>query len=72
MEAVVNKYGYDPVKISEAINRAIDNGLILGVNYVEPKDINVKPSARAVGVYYTPLQIIGVDHHGIYPYLQEF
>lgn len=55
VEAVVNKYGYDPVKISEAINRAIDNGLILGVNYVEPKDINVKPSARAVGVYYTPL-----------------
>ncbi len=29
--------------------------MIVGVNYVEPKDINVKESSRAVGVYFKAL-----------------
>ena len=29
--------------------------MIVGVNYIEPKDINVKESSRAVGVYYKQL-----------------
>jgi hypothetical protein len=51
----VKKNGYNSETIAKAINSAIDNGLIVGVNYVEPKDINVKESSRAVGVYYKQL-----------------
>ena len=51
----VKKNGYNSATIAKAINSAIDNGLIVGVNYVEPKDINVKESSRAVGVYYKQL-----------------
>jgi len=55
VKATVQEDGYSEEAIAKAINDAIDHGLIIGVNYVEPKDINVKPSSRAVGVYYTPL-----------------
>ena len=27
----------------------------MGVDHIEPKDINVKPDSKAVGVYYTAL-----------------
>lgn len=55
VSATVKKYGYDNVQIANRINTAIDSGTIVGVNHVEPKDINVKSSSRAVGVYYKPL-----------------
>lgn len=51
----VKKNGYNTVTIATAINKAIDNGLLVGVNYVEPKDINIVESTRSVGVYYKPL-----------------
>jgi hypothetical protein len=51
----VKKKGYNNVEIANSINRAIDNGLLVGVNYVEPKDINVRESSKAVGVYFKPL-----------------
>ncbi|BDZ67960.1 hypothetical protein GCM10025860_14080 [Methanobacterium ferruginis] len=51
----VKKNGYNSATIATAINNAIDNGLLVGVNYVEPKDINIVESTRAVGVYYKPL-----------------
>lgn len=53
--ASVKKNGYNNVKIADSINNAIDNGILVGVNYVEPKDINVKENSRAVGVYFKPL-----------------
>lgn len=53
--AAVKKNGYDATYISNSLNKAIKNGLIVGVNYVEPKDINVNNVTRAVGVYYNPL-----------------
>lgn len=49
----VSKNGYDPVKIAQSINRAIDSGSIVGVEYVDASDINVKENIKAVGVYYT-------------------
>lgn len=55
VKSAVTKDGYDSSAIAEAINKAINSGLLVGVNYVEPKDINVKPGVKAVGVYYTPL-----------------
>ncbi len=55
VEAEIKKNGYNQEAIAKAINKAINNGFIVGVNYIEPKDINVKPSSKAVGVYYTPL-----------------
>ena len=55
VSATVKKYGYDNVQIANRINAAIDGGTIVGVYHVEPKDINVKSSSRAVGVYYKPL-----------------
>ena len=53
--AAVKKYGYDNTQIANKINNAIDSGTLVGVNKVEPKDINVKASSRAVGVYFKPL-----------------
>ena len=53
--ASVKKNGYDATAIAKTLNSAIDSGTLVGVNYVEPKDINVKPSSRAVGVYYKQL-----------------
>ena len=55
VQASVTKYGYNPDQIAGSINKGIHNGLIMGVNYVEPKDISVKENSRAVGVYYEPL-----------------
>ncbi len=49
----VKNNGYDPVKIAQAINKAIDSGTIIGVEYVDASDINVKENIKAVGVYYT-------------------
>lgn len=53
--ASVKKNGYDATAIAKTLNSAIDSGTLVGVNYVEPKDINVKPGSRAVGVYYKQL-----------------
>lgn len=53
--ASVRKHGYSNAEIANSINNAIDNGILVGVNHVEPKDINVKESTRAVGVYFKPL-----------------
>ncbi|OED30714.1 membrane protein [Methanosphaera sp. WGK6] len=50
----VRRNGYDPVKIAQSINKAIDSGSIIGVEYVDSSDINVKENIKAVGVYYTP------------------
>ncbi|MDP1552079.1 MAG: hypothetical protein Q8M06_03590 [Methanobacteriaceae archaeon] len=55
VKASVRKNGYNANTLSAAINRAVDNGILVGVNRVEPKDINVKPASKAVGVYFTPL-----------------
>lgn len=55
VKASVKKNGYSNTEIAKSVNRGIDNGLLVGVNYVEPKDINVKPGSRAVGVYFKPL-----------------
>ncbi|PAV06769.1 hypothetical protein ASJ82_06350 [Methanosphaera cuniculi] len=49
----VKKNGYDPVKIAQAVNRAISIGSIVGVEYVDASDINVRENIKAVGVYYT-------------------
>ena len=53
--ASVGKYGYDASAIAGSINRGIDNGILMGVDHVEPKDINVKQGSKAVGVYYNAL-----------------
>ena len=55
MVASVKKHGYSNTEIAKDINNAIGSGLLVGVNYVEAKDINVKESSKAVGVYYKPL-----------------
>ncbi|MCK9152125.1 hypothetical protein [Methanobacterium alcaliphilum] len=55
VKASVKKYGYNANTIAGSLNKAINNGLIVGVNYVEPKDLNVKQSSKAVGVYYSAL-----------------
>ena len=55
VEASVNKNGYDASAIAGSINRGINNGLLMGVDHVEPKDINVKQGSKAVGVYYNAL-----------------
>ena len=55
VEASVAKNGYDASAIAGSINRGINNGLLMGVDHVEPKDLNVKQSSKAVGVYYNAL-----------------
>ena len=55
VEASVAKNGYDASAIAGSINRGINNGLLMGVDHVEPKDINVKQGYKAVGVYYNAL-----------------
>lgn len=62
--ASVKKHGYNSAEIATDLNSAIDNGLLVGVNFVEAKDINVKESSRAVGVYYKPLP----DHRSSPPW----
>ncbi len=51
----VKKNGYNTATIASALNKAIDNGLLVGVNYIEPKDINIVETTRSVGVYFKPL-----------------
>ncbi len=51
----VSKDGLNANDIADEINRAINSGLIIGVNHVEPSNINIIPSTKQVGVYYTPL-----------------
>jgi hypothetical protein len=51
----VKKNGYNAAKIAQDINSNINNGLLVGVNYVEAKDINIRENSRAVGVYFKPL-----------------
>lgn len=53
--ASVSKNGFNSNTIAAAINSAIDHGLLIDVNYVEPKDINIKANSKQVGVYFTPL-----------------
>lgn len=53
--STVKKYGYNNVEIANRINSAIDSGTLVGVNYVESKDINIRQGSRAVGVYFKPL-----------------
>ncbi|MDL2270364.1 hypothetical protein LJC03_00990 [Methanobrevibacter sp. OttesenSCG-928-I08] len=55
VKASVENNGYDSTAISNSINKAINSGLLVGVNYVEPKDINVKEGSKSVGVYFTSL-----------------
>lgn len=55
VKASVTKNGYDSAAIATSINKGINNGLLVGVDHVEPKDINVKKNSKAVGVYYTAL-----------------
>lgn len=55
VDASVAKNGYDASAIATSINKGINNGLLVGVDHVEPKDINVKKDSKAVGVYYTAL-----------------
>lgn len=55
VKASVAKYGYNASKIAGSLNKGINNGLLVGVDYVEPGDLNVKEESRAVGVYFTPL-----------------
>lgn len=51
----VKKHGYNNVQIANDINSAINSGTLVGVNFVEPKDINVQANSRAVGVYFKTL-----------------
>lgn len=51
----VSKNGFNQNTIAASINDAIDRGLLVGVNHVEPKDINIKSNSKEVGVYFTPL-----------------
>ncbi|HMK53990.1 MAG TPA: hypothetical protein VK444_04330 [Methanobacteriaceae archaeon] len=55
VQSSVKKNGYNTAQIAKDLNSAINNGLLVGVNYVEAKDINVKENTRAVGVYFKPL-----------------
>lgn len=51
----VSKTGFNANSIAASINSAIDRGLLIGVNHVEPKDINIRQNLKQVGVYFTPL-----------------
>lgn len=51
----VKKNGLSSTMIAKDINSAIDSGLLVGVNHVEPKDVNVKENSKEVGVYYHAL-----------------
>lgn len=55
VDASVTKHGYSGTQIATDINKGISSGLIIGVNDVEAKDINVNQNQKAVGVYFTPL-----------------
>ncbi len=51
----VSKHGFDANAIAKDINSAISSGLLIGVNPVEPSNINIQTATKQVGVYYTPL-----------------
>jgi hypothetical protein len=53
--ASVSETGFSADLIAKDINNAIDRGLLIGVNHVEPKDINIRESSKQVGVYFTSL-----------------
>lgn len=53
--STVSEKGFSTELIAKDINTAIDRGLLIGVNHVEPKDINIKENSKEVGVYFTPL-----------------
>ncbi|WP_295721789.1 hypothetical protein [uncultured Methanobrevibacter sp.] len=55
VQSEVSKNGYSSTNIASSINKAINNGIIVGVNHVEAKDININKNAKSVGVYYTEL-----------------
>jgi hypothetical protein len=55
VQASVKKHGLNSVSIAKSINSAINSGLIIGVNYVEPDNINIVSSQNAGGVYYSSL-----------------
>lgn len=55
VKASVAKYGYNSSSIAGSLNKGIHNGLLVGVDYVEPSDLNVKEDSRAVGVYFSQL-----------------
>jgi hypothetical protein len=55
IKSSVKKNGYDVKAITDSINKGIKSGMLVGVNYVEPKDINVRGDLKAVGAYFTPL-----------------
>ncbi len=61
----VKQKGYNAATIASDINKAIDNSYLLGVNYIEPKDINIVESTRSVGIYFN--HYLTIDHllHGI-------
>ncbi|MEN4006045.1 MAG: hypothetical protein PQ964_01575 [Methanobacteriaceae archaeon] len=53
--STVRRKGFNNVEIANSINRAIDNAVLVGVDHVEPRDINVVERSRAVGVYFRTL-----------------
>lgn len=55
VKSSVMKNGYSINAITDSINKGIKSGLLVGVNYIEPKDINVREDLKAVGVYLTPI-----------------
>ena len=55
VKSSVASNGYDATAIANSINKAISKGYIVVVDYIEPKDLNVKEDSKAVGVYYTAL-----------------
>lgn len=55
VKSSVAKYGYNASAIAGSLNKGISNGLLVGVDTVEPSDLNVKEDSRAVGVYFSQL-----------------
>jgi hypothetical protein len=54
VKSSVLKNGYNINAIVDDINKNIKSGVLVGVNYVEPKDINVREDMKSVGVYFIP------------------
>ncbi|MDR0911211.1 MAG: hypothetical protein LBM96_01250 [Methanobrevibacter sp.] len=55
VKASVKKNGFSATEIAASINKNIKSGNLVGVNYIEPKDINIRKESNAVGVYFNPL-----------------
>lgn len=60
----VKKNGFNANAIAKDINSAIDSSLLVGVDHVEPKDINIKENSKDVGIYFNPLP----DHRSSPPW----